>query len=175
MEKLGGKTMKMTSAQAAKLLRQLKEELYALQVRENNSRSFLASLDEDPESARPDYDYNVMKEEMNAVEVKIRKLKHIINVFNTTTIIPEFGITIDEMLVLIPQLSANCSRLAKMKDALPKVRDISGYRSNIIDYRYVNYDIGQVKKDYTELYNKLAKAQTALDYVNSTVEMEVDI
>lgn len=167
--------MKMTSAQAAKLLRQLKEELCALQVRENNSRSFLASLDEDPESARPDYDYNVMKEEMNAVEVKIRKLKHIINVFNTTTIIPEFGITIDEMLVLIPQLSVNCSRIAKMKDVLPKVREMSGYRSNIIDYRYVNYDIEQVKKDYTELYNKLAKAQTALDYVNSTVEMEVEI
>lgn len=48
-------TMKMTSAQAAKLLRQLKEELSALHLRENNSRCFLASLGEDPESVRPDY------------------------------------------------------------------------------------------------------------------------
>jgi len=47
--------MKMTSAQAAKLLRQLKEELSALHLRENNSRCFLASLGEDPESVRPDY------------------------------------------------------------------------------------------------------------------------
>lgn len=167
--------MKMTSAQAAKLLRQLKEELSALHLRENNSRSFLASLGEDPESVRPDYDYDAMKKQMNVVETKIRKLKHTINVFNTTTLIPEFGITIDEMLVYLPQLSANCSRLAKMKGVLPKERANSGYGSNVIDYRYVNYDIEQVNKDYTELSEKLANAQTALDYVNSTVEMEVDI
>lgn len=167
--------MKMTSAQVAKLLRQLKEELNALQLRENNSRSFLASLGEDPESVRPDYDYNAMKEQMDAVEAKIRKLKHTINIFNTTTIIPEYGITIDEMLVYIPQLSGRCSRLARMKDVLPKERENSGYGGNIIDYRYANYDIEQVNKDYTELYEKLANAQTALDYVNSTVEMEVEI
>ena len=48
--------MKMTSAQAAKLLRQWNESLKALQRREENTKTFLASLGEDLESVRPEYD-----------------------------------------------------------------------------------------------------------------------
>ena len=47
--------MKMTSAQAAKLLRQWNESLKALQRREENTKTFLASLGEDIESVRPEY------------------------------------------------------------------------------------------------------------------------
>ena len=46
-----------------------------------------------------------MQEQLADIEQKIRKLKHTINVFNTMTVIPEFGITIDEMLVYLPQLN----------------------------------------------------------------------
>ena len=169
--------MKITSVQAAKMLRQLNDELRTLQVREQNSRSFIAALQEDPESVRPEYDYAEMQKAQAEIEIKIRKLKHAVNVFNTTTVIPEFGITIDEMLVYLPQLNAQCSKLSSMKDALPKVREKSnfGQSSNIIDYRYANYDIEQVNKDYTEVSAQLAKAQTALDLINNTTEMEIDI
>ena len=111
------------------------------------------------------------------VECKIRKVKHAINVFNTTTIIPDFDITIDEMLVYLPQLNRQCEVLSKMRDAMPKVRVSSGYSSggNIIDYRYANYDIEEVGRYYAELSDTLAKAQTVLDLVNSTVEFEIDI
>ena len=51
-----------------------------------------------------------MQEQLADIEQKIRKLKHTINVFNTTTVIPEFGITIDEMLVYLPQLNTRESR-----------------------------------------------------------------
>ena len=95
----------MTSTQAAKLLRQLNEQHKALRGIEEQAKSFCASLDEDIESVRPEYDYTDMQEQLAEVERKIRKLKHTINVFNTTTIIPEFGITIDEMLVYLPQLN----------------------------------------------------------------------
>lgn len=91
--------MKMTSAQAAKLLRQLNDELNALQRRETSTKTFLASLGEDVESVRPVYDYAEMQQEQIELEAKIRKLKHSLNIFNTTTIIPEFEMTIDEMLV----------------------------------------------------------------------------
>ena len=60
--------MKMTSAQAAKLLRQLNDELRNLTVREENSRSFLASLGEDPESVRPAYDYAEMQKQQAELE-----------------------------------------------------------------------------------------------------------
>ncbi len=169
--------MKLTSAQASKVLRKLNEELKTLQVREENTKSFIASIEEDIESVRPDYDYASMQTEQKNIEFKIRKLKHALNVFNTTQIIPEYNITIDEMLVYLPQLTKQCSKLSSMKDALPKTRNNQGYyhNSSIIDYRYANYDPKQAEEDYFSLNNELAKAQTALDIVNNTVEFEVDI
>lgn len=168
--------MLVTSAQAAKLLRQLNDELRALQLKEANSSSFVAAIQEDIESVRPVYNFKKMRDAQAEVECKIRKVKHAINVFNTTTIIPDFNITIDEMLVYLPQLNAECTTLSKMRDAMPKVRVSSGYSSgNIIDYKYANYDIEEVGRYYAELSDTLAKAQTVLDLVNSTVEFEIDI
>ena len=69
--------------------------------------------------------------------------------FNTTTIIPDFDITIDEMLVYLPQLNRQCEVLSKMRDAMTKVRVSSGYSGgNIIDYKYANYDIEEVGRHY---------------------------
>lgn len=168
--------MRVTSAQAAKLLRQLNDELRALQLKEANSSSFVAAIQEDVESVRPAYNFKEMRDAQAEVECKIRKVKHAINVFNTTTIIPDFNITIDEMLVYLSQLNRQCEVLSKMRDAMPKVRVSSGYSSgNIIDYKYANYDIEEVGRYYAELSDTLAKAQTVLDLVNSTVEFEIDI
>ena len=168
--------MHVTSTQAAKLLRQLNDELRALQLKEVNSSSFVAAIQEEIESVRPVYNFKKMRDAQAEVECKIRKVKHAINVFNTTTIIPDFNITIDEMLVYLPQLNRQCEVLSKMRDAMPKVRVSSGYSSgNIIDYKYANYDIEEVGRYYAELFDTLAKAQTVLDLVNSTVEFEIDI
>lgn len=169
--------MKMTSAQAAKLLRQWNESLKALQRREENTKTFLASLGEDIESVRPEYDYTAMQAEQAAIEANIRKLKHTLNVFNTTTIIPEFEMAIDQMLIYLPQLTNRLEKLSRMKELLPKQRENALYSRNsaIIDYRYANYDIQTVEKDYEVLAETLAKAQTALDYINNTVLLEVDL
>lgn len=169
--------MMMTSAQAAKLLRQLNDELHALQLREANTSSFVAAIQEDIESVRPSYNFKEMRDAQSEVERKIRKVKHAVNVFNATTTVPNFDMTIDEMLVYLPQLSRQCEVLSKMRDAMPKVRVNSGYSggSSIIDYRYANYDIEQVGKYYTEISDMLAKAQTSLDLVNNTVEFEIEI
>lgn len=169
--------MLVTSAQAAKLLRQLNDELQTLQLREANTRSFVAAIQEDIESVRPEYNFKEMRDAQAEVEKKIRKVKHALNVFNTVTLVPNFDITIDEMLVYLPQLSRQCETLSKMREAMPKVRVSTGYSSSspIIDYRYANYDIEEVSRCYTEVSDTLAKAQTSLDLVNNTVEFEIDI
>ena len=64
--------MKMTSSQSAKLLRQWNESLKALQRREENTKTFLASLGEDIESVRPEYDYASLPAELAAIEAYIR-------------------------------------------------------------------------------------------------------
>ena len=49
--------MKYTSAEAAKLLRSLKEELAALNAMQDRSAEFIAAVGEDIESVRPQYDF----------------------------------------------------------------------------------------------------------------------
>ena len=141
------------------------------------SQSFVAAVSENVEDVRPEYDFAKTRAEEAVLSEKIRKLKHAINVFNSTTVIPEWNITIDEMLVLIPQLTRKRDRLSMMKNRLPKERVEAGMRtaSNIIDYRYANYDIAAAQAEYDEASNRLAKAQTALDLVNSTVTFEVTL
>ena len=171
----------LTSAQAAKMIRKLKIESDSLMTDDAKRRSFVASVGEDVESVRPEYDYAATQEKLAEIEQKIRRLKHALNVFNSTTVIPEFGFTIDEMLVYIPQLTARIARLKKMSERLPKERinpgtsSYSGARSNIVEYSYANYDVSAAKADYERFADELTRAQLALDTVNNKMTLEVDV
>ncbi len=167
--------MKYTSAEANKLLRKLNDEKTSVIYREENGKEFLAAVGEDIESVRPKYDFTETQNAIAGIETKIRKLKHAINVFNSTTIIPEFDMTIDEMLVYIPQLTAAKNKLAIMKDKLPKVREQTRVNSSILDYRYLNYDVETVTAEYEKVTDTLSKAQNALDSVNMNQTLEVDL
>lgn len=167
--------MKYTSAEAAKILRQLKDDYDYLLSMETESREFIAAVSEDPESVRPEYSFEDTREKLDELNAKMRRVKHAINVFNTTHTVPGFDMTIDEMLVYIPQLTAKKNKLYNMKNRLPKVRMTSSYRTNIIDYSYANYDIKAAEAEYAQTADTLVKAQLALDTLNSTETMEIDI
>lgn len=168
--------MEYTSSEANKLLRKLNEERNALLAREAQSSTFLAAMGEDPESLRPDYDYAEVQKALTELDRKIRIVKHGINEFNLKHEVPGFGMTVDQMLVYIPQLTARKEKLAGMKSRLPRQRSMNalyGRNSNIIDYSYANYDIGAAEAEYTSVSDELARAQTALDVLNNTEKMEI--
>lgn len=169
--------MKYTSAEAAKLLRKYTEERRALLAKESKCKTFNAALGEDPESVRPAYDFMAVQAEIAAAEDRIRRVKHAINVFNTTTVVPGFDMTIDEMLVYLPQLTETKEKLSDMASALPKERTgLSGYGgSAAIDYVYANYVPEDAAAALEAVSDRLYAAQTALDLVNSTVTMEIDL
>lgn len=166
--------MKYTSAQANKLLKKLNDEYSALLHKEQRSRDFRAAMGEDIESVRPAYDYAKTQARLEELEGTIRRLKHAINCFNTTQVVDGFGITIDEMLVYIPQLTKRKSKLLEMKSRLPKerVEEQYGQKSNIIDYTYTNYDLAVVEADYEKTADELSRAQLALDTVNQRDSFE---
>ena len=167
--------MKYTSAQANKLLRQLQEERNALLIEESQGSSFIAATIEDVESVRPAYDYAAVRNDLGAVEAKIRKVKHAINTFNLTHCPEGFDMTVDQILVLLPQLTDRKNRLSRMANVLPKTRIEGNQRTNIIEYRYINYDLDRVRADLEAISALLIKVQLALDKLNTTDTMEIDI
>lgn len=167
--------IRCTSAEAAKLLRKLNEERAALLTMEYRSRTYVASINEDAEDLAPEYDYFDTANALNELDEKIRKVRHAINVFNTTHTVGDSGLMIDEVLITLPQLTERKERLSRMKDRLPKTRLTPRGGANVIEYEYANYDIAAVKRDYDDISDSLAGLQLALDKVNTTETMEIDI
>lgn len=168
--------MKYTPSEASKLLRTLKDEHEALERRERQTREFTAAIQEDIESVRPVYDYQQTQEKLKELEEKIRRVKHAVNRFNLETEVPGFGMTIDQMLIYLPQLNDRKSRLGEMKDRLSKERIRAvGYSNNyLIEYNYANYDIEAAERDYRQVSEELVRAQTALDLINSTAAIDIE-
>ena len=171
--------MRYTSAEAAKLLRGLKEDQQLLLAEEANNRFFLAATGEDVESLRPEYDYEKTQEQLAVIEEKIRKVKHAINLFNCSTVVS--GKTIDEVLVYLPQLQERRSKLSCMIGRREKQRARAAMMSRysgssaIIDYEYTNYDIKKAEADYRRVCDEIASLQTALDAANTTGQIEIDL
>jgi len=168
--------MTMTVAAAGKLLKKWNEEHLSLLADEEKRCRFIVSIDENVESVRPAYDYAEAQEKIAEIETKIRKLKHAVNIFNTTNKVDGFDMTVDEVLVLIPQLTARKTKLARMKSYLPKERHDDRYSNrNTVEYDYINYDAEAAQEDYTQADEMLSRLQMALDGVNSTRTVEVEL
>ena len=167
--------MKYTSSEAAKLLRTLNGEYDALRYKEGQTCEFVAAVGEDIETVRPEYDYPGMQRKLKRLEEQIRAVKHEINRFNLNTVVPGFDMTIDQMLIYIPQLTARKRKLYAMMNRLPKQRErAAGSGKNyLIEYSYANYDISAAGEDYRRTSAELVRAQTALDLVNNTETMEI--
>lgn len=166
----------VTSAMAAKHLKKLNDQREALLNMEKKSKVFTAAIQEDIEKVCPAYDYAATQKEIAVLDAKIRKLKHTLNCFNSTYIVPEVDMTIDQILIYIPQLTAQKRKLDSFRSKLPKERKESFGRNNaIIEYEYANYDIAQAEADYIVVADELAKVQNALDMVNATVLFEAEL
>ena len=167
--------MKLTSAEANKMIRALRDQHRLLLLQEENVVSFIAATTENIEEVRPSYSYEETAAKFDEIERKIRKIKHALNVFNATTVVDGFDMTIDEMLVYLPQTSERLRKLEDMLAKPEKARAQNTGRTSIIEYEYLNYDLQKVQQDYDALLDLKNRALTALDVVNNTVPFEAEL
>jgi len=172
--------MKMTSAYANKILRQLDEDKGFITNRESNSITYMASLDEEP--VIPEYDYLTTAKELDEIDRKVQIIKHAINNANVNNYIDVEGkkYTVDTILVRMSMLNRRKYKLDAMRKMLPKERiDSSGSYSSrrpaVPEYRYANYDIELIKAEFERISNEIMAMQIALDKYNQTFEFEVAI
>ena len=173
--------MKYTSAEAGKLVKKLEDKVQDILSREEKAALFRVASGEDAESLRPEYDFNKTQDEIERLRGQIRTVKHAINVFNTTHTLPGFNdLTIDQALVYIPQLSNRKETLRQMAAHLPKERvEDSNYRfgsrTSFVDYEVTNYDAIDARAAYDRTADTQAKLQLALDTVNTTETMDIEV
>jgi len=162
----------MTSAEAMKQLKELEIKRRQILQEEQDTSVFTVATSEIVENVRPEYDFKSTLISLEACENNIRELKHRLNVFNTTYMVPELGMTIDQVLVSMPMLSGEVNKLRNMAARLEKKR-CSSYsaRVGLIEYEYINYDRDQVKQEYDKKSKRLAEMQIALDKANTTVDI----
>lgn len=171
------RVMKMTSASAQKIIRKLKDEKAFLKSMEE--KSYLFSCIEGEEKLIPEYDYKETSEKIKEIDEQVIKIKHAVNVVNSTREIEVNGkkYTVDAILVRMAQLNSRLYMLDIMRSKQPKTRLGTRYyngNNQQPEYQYINYDLAEVKKDYETINNEIATMQLELDKFNQTYEFEVD-
>lgn len=75
------------------------------------------------------------------------------------------------------QLNKRKAVLDHMRKQLPKARvEQHAYmsRNSVPEYRYINYDLELIKKEYKSISARIMEMQMALDKYNQTVQFECD-
>ena len=170
--------MKITSAYANKLIKSLEDEKSYILEKERDSMQYTAAIDETP--VIPEYDYEETSAAVAAIDEKICRIKHALNMSNIAARIPVNGreMSVDMILIQMSQLNNRKSTLDNMRRQLPKIRvEYSGYqaRKSVPEYMYINYDMDKVKADYEKISEEIMQMQMALDLHNQTETFEVDI
>lgn len=163
----------MTSAELNKELKKLQHERTQILEMEEHAALFIAATNENVNDLRPEYNLLETNDRLIQLEKKIREIKHRLNVFNSTYVIDELSMTIDEVLVFLPQQKQRVDKLAQYAKHPAKQRWLDRYasRNSLVEYEYANYAQDEANRLYTEASEQLSKAQIALDRVNSTVEI----
>lgn len=171
--------LEITSATAGKMIKSLEEEKEFILEREKLTSTYILSVGETGEP--PNYDYEQTQQMITSLDEKIAKLRRALHEFNSKTMLPNLGMSIDEALIVLAQLNRQAKRLDKMRKKLPKQRmtpSVFGrYESmpSTPQYEYANYDIEKVEADYQETSSRIEAIQLDIDLVNQTFLFEVDL
>lgn len=172
----GRERMEFTSASANKYLRKLQDEKARLLRTEQEVCTY--ELSEGEETEPPSYDYEAVRARVDEIDNRTRAVRNALHGFNMRAVLPTSGITIDEALILLAQLSAKKDRLNSLASRQPKERIRERYfgsGSGSIEYRYANYDVAKAEADYHAVADAIAELQLELDLVNQTEIFAVEI
>ena len=166
-----------TSASAGKYLKALEEEKANLLRRERECCTYVVGEGEEP--CPPAYDYADTRARVAEIDAKTLRLRHALHLFNGETVLEGPGITIDEALILMAQLSRERQVLASMRARQPRTRLgapswHAPARAASVEWQVASYDPAEADRDWREVSDRIAELQLAVDLANQTITFEAD-
>lgn len=163
-------TIKMTPNELMKEKKAIALELSTLFEEDVQNSTILlnASLEE---AEKIDYDFAVSTRRVEELQGREREIKQALNLFNATTKIKGFEMTISEGLVYIGQINTELDTLNRMASKR-NIYPAQGYNGVSMYYKLA-YDTNEVKariKNLEQLKNDL---QAAIDTTNITEEISL--
>ena len=161
--------MKLCNAEIMKkikLLDQKKEDILSEEI-----RTYDVTYQSAADKIDYGYSFTATREKIRDIDSEIRKLKHLLNCSNATTIVEGFDLTLGECLVYMSQLNNEKDRLEWLAKKEPKERrsTING----VIEYTELNYDKAECKKAVDTVLETIARLQVAIDRTNLTNMIEI--
>ena len=163
--------MKMCHSEVIKFIKELESKKHVLLRQEENDCKY--SYQDEDSKIVPNYDYKKTRKAVDALDTKIRHLRHALAVANCTVIVDEFGVTLGEALVMLAQYQNKCELLSEMSSR-QQISQRSTY-SGKMEITCCNYDVEKVLKEYEELRLVIGRLQVAIDRANLTSFVDVEI
>ncbi|MCH5160156.1 MAG: hypothetical protein J1F66_04840 [Clostridiales bacterium] len=163
--------MKMCHSEVIKYVKELESKKRVLLRQEENDCRY--SYQDEDSKIVPNYDYKKTRKAVDALDAKIRKLRHLLAVANCTVVVDEFGVTLGEALVMLAQYQNKCELLSEMSSR-QQISQRASY-SGKMEITCCNYDVEKVLKEYEDLRQLIGRLQVAIDRANLTSYVEVEI
>ena len=154
--------MKISNAEAMKLIKELEVRKNAILRNESSRRT--VSYKEGEKKVETGYDYGKTREEISAINSKIRALKFGLAKSNCAVMVEGFDMTVGEALVYLAQLNSEYSVLLMLSDTPAISRRITA--NGVLEYTECLYDPDAAAVESERLYSEICRLQVAIDRAN---------
>ena len=161
--------MKVCHTEAMKLIKELEKQKDELV--EFEDRNSIVSYKEGETPIDSGYAYGTTREQIRAIDDRIRAVRTALGRANTEVIAEPFGITIGEALVLLAQLQGERVQVESLTGRNPLTSEIT--YNGVIRFTRCNYDVKQAEADAGALRKRISELQIAIDRANLTNYIEI--
>jgi len=161
--------MKLCNAEVIKKIKDLEERKQ--ETLSDEQKNCTTTYQTETDMIDTGYDFETTRAAVENLNKEIMRLKHVLNVSNSTVVVEEFGLTIGECLVYMAQLNNEIAVLERLGRNRSKSR--ATLYNGTVEYTVTNYDVEACKDKLNNTKETLRKLQLAIDRVNLNNMIEV--
>ena len=161
--------MKMCNTEIMKKIKLLEQQKHEVASEETRICQVTYQTDND----KIDYGYSFAdtRNRISKLNGEVRRLKHLLNYSNATTVVEGFGMTLGECLVYMAQLNNERDILERFSYREPSTRRPTA--NGVIEYTVLNYGKTECQELLKEVKETIMRLQIAIGRTNLTHMIEV--